>query len=60
MKIPCQINLPEYSKRVSRFLHTVLSFEKLCFENFGISTNNILSVEVVKVLQYLHVSFSFQ
>ncbi len=42
-----------YSDRFSIFIHKVLYFEKKILENFNISTNNLISVEAAKVLQYV-------
>ncbi len=40
----------EYSKRLPIFFQKFCSLKKLIFEIFNISTNNIISVEVAKVL----------
>jgi hypothetical protein len=42
------------SQKILDFLQIFLFFEKRFFlENFNIPTNNIISVEAAKVLQYL-------
>jgi hypothetical protein len=35
----------EYSNRFSIFLHKILFFEKIFFENFNISTSNLINVQ---------------
>ncbi len=45
----------EYSWIFSIFLHKIFIFEKTIFENFKISTNNIISVQAAKAPQHREV-----
>jgi hypothetical protein len=42
------LNIPDYSKIFSISFHKIFIFEKTIFENFNLSTNNIISVRAAK------------
>jgi len=43
----------EYFKIFIIFLHIFFDLEEIIFENFNISENNIINVELAKVLKYI-------
>jgi hypothetical protein len=46
------LNIPDYSKTFSIFLHDFVFSGKSIFKNFNISTNNIISVQAIKAPWY--------